>query len=436
MRTIAATIGELGGEVNSVDDRERSTSATDCVTLAGIEFAGNEVDLKLVEVESALRHEEEARVSPDKTTNTLSRGKRAAPANTGSRSPRRLWAGLYRTELRLLLAVIVLVLVFIFAFPEQFGSARNAENITRHAAILLVVALGQMFALLVGGFDISVAATMGLSATIGAMVMLQYGTAAGIAVGLLAATVVGLVNGILISRFRVSPFVATLGMMTFVIGLSNHLSNGRSIFGLPESFGWFGRNNWGFVPSTVGLAIIVGVIVWALLNRTRLGLNIYAIGGSRSTALLSGIPVVRTEILAYTMCGLLSGVAGLMLASRVVVGQASLGQGYELLSIATAVIGGVAIGGGVGRILGVILGVLLLSIITTGMNIAGLSEFIQQMLTGAVLIAAVLVDTFRGRGDGKRRFAGTLKTLVGRPPAATRPAADTEHYPIETNTQQ
>ena len=344
--------------------------------------------------------------------------------------------GIYRTEIRLLLAVIALVLVFILMFPEQFGSARNAENITRHAAILLVVALGQMFALLVGGFDISVAATMGLSATVGTMVMIQSGTAAGIAAGLLAATAVGLINGILISRFRVSPFVATLGMMTFVIGFANHISNGRSIFGLPDSFGWFGRNSWGFLPSTVGLAIIFGILVWALLNRTRVGLNIYAIGGSRNTSLLAGIPVVRTEILAYTMCGLLSGVAGLMLASRVVVGQASLGQGYELLSIATAVIGGVAIGGGVGRILGVILGVLLLSIITTGMNIAGLSEFIQQMLTGAVLIAAVLVDTFRGRGDRKRGLAGALKTLVGRPASAAPSTANTKHHPTETTTQQ
>ena len=307
------------------------------------------------------------------------------------------------TEMRLLLAVLALVLLFVIVFPEQFGSARNAENIARHAAILLVVALGQMFALLVGGFDISVGATMGLSATVGAMVMLQYGTVAGIIVGLLAAAAVGAINGLLISRFRVSPFVATLGMLTFVQGFANHISDGRSIFGLPESFGWFGRNNWGFLPSTVGLAVIFGVVVWVLLNRTKVGLNIYAIGGSRNTALLAGIPVVRTELLAYTVCGLLAGVAGLMLSSRVVVGQASLGQGYELLAIATAVIGGVAIGGGVGRLLGVILGVLLLSVITTGMNIAGLSEFIQQMLTGAVLIAAVLVDRLRGRGDGPSR---------------------------------
>lgn len=348
--------------------------------------------------------------------------------------------GSHRTEVRLLLAVVVLGAIFVLVFPEQFGSARNAENILRHASVLLVVAMGQMFALLVGGFDISVGATMGLSATLGAMVMVQYGTLAGILAGLGAAVLVGVVNGILISRFRVSPFVATLGMMTFVGGLANHLSNGRSIAGLPLDFGWFGRFNWGPIPSTFGLAVIFGVLAWFLLNRTRPGLNMYAIGGSRNTSILAGIPVVRTEIAAYTACSLLAGVAGLMLASRVVVGQASLGSGYELLSIATAVIGGVAIGGGVGRILGVILGVMLLSIITTGMNIAGLSEFVQQMLTGAVLIVAVLIDQFRGRGG---RRLGTLLSLRRRPalappaPAPEQPAPEPEspHHDPATRTK-
>lgn len=312
--------------------------------------------------------------------------------------------GAYRTELRILLAVALLAGIFLVIFPEQFGTLRNLENITRHAAVLLVVAIGQMFALLVGGFDISVAANMGLAGTVGALVMIQAGTVPGILAGLAAAAAVGLLNGILISRFRLSPFVATLGTMTFIGGLANHISNGRSVFGLPDDFGWFGRFAWGPIPSTVGIALIVGVLAWLLLNRTRPGLNIYAIGGSRPTAVLAGIPVVRNEILAYVVCGLLAGVAGLMLASRVVVGQAALGQGYELLSIATAIIGGVAIGGGVGRVLGVVLGVMLLSIITTGMNIAGLSEFIQQMLTGAVLVFAVLIDQLRGR-TGRRRLA-------------------------------
>ena len=325
----------------------------------------------------------------------------ASDARLGRRLKQAIGAT-YRTEVRLLLAVIILTGIFVVLFPQQFGTMNNAENILRYASVLLVVAIGQMFAILVGGFDISVGAVMGLASTLGGMVMLQYGTTVGILAGIAVATVVGVINGVLISRYRVSPFIATLGMMTFVAGFANFVSGGRSVFGLPDSFGWFGRFDWGPIPSTTGIAVICGVIAWILLSRTRAGLNIYAIGGGRATSILAGIPVKRTEILAYTMCSLFAGVAGLMLASRVVIGQASLGAGYELDSIATAVIGGVAIGGGVGRILGVVLGVALLSLITTGMNIAGLSEFVQQMLTGLVLIIAVLIDQFRGRSTKRR----------------------------------
>lgn len=328
----------------------------------------------------------------------------AVPSRLGG-----LVTGGYRTEFRLLLVVALLATVFLVIFPEQFGTLRNLENITRHAAVLLVVAIGQMFALLVGGFDISVGANMGLAGTVGALVMIQAGTVPGILAGLAAAAGVGLINGLLISWLRLSPFVATLGTMTFIGGLANHISDGRSVFGLPEDFGWFGRFAWGVIPSTVGIAIIVGSLAWVLLNRTRTGLNIYAIGGSRPASVLAGIPVVRNEIAAYVACGLLAGVAGLMLSSRVVVGQAALGQGYELLSIATAIIGGVAIGGGVGRVVGVVLGVMLLSIITTGMNIAGLSEFVQQMLTGAVLVVAVLIDQLRGRTSRRWSLLGLFR---------------------------
>jgi len=314
---------------------------------------------------------------------------------------RRFFTGSYRTEIRILLVVLLLVVLFVLIYPEQFGTLRNAENMSRYTAVLFVVALGQMFALLVGGFDISVGATMGLASTIGAIVMVNAGTTLGVVAGVASGAVVGVLNGILIGVCRVSPFVATLGTMTLVGGLADFITGGKSVSGLPEEFGWFGRFDWGPIPSTVGIAVIIGVLGWVLLSRTRAGLNIYAVGGSRGTSILAGLPVVRIEVLAYALCGTLAGVAGMMLSSRVLIGQAALGSGYELTAIATAVIGGVAIGGGTGRILGVVFGVLLLSVITTGMNIAGLSEFIQRMLTGAVLIIAVLVDQFRGRGTAR-----------------------------------
>ena len=129
-----------------------------------------------------------------------------------------------------------------------------------------------------------------------------------------------------------------------------------------------------------------------------MGLYIYSIGGSRETARVAGVPVVRYEVLAYTPCGFFTAIAGIMLTSRVSVGQGTLGQGYELLSVATAVIGGVAIGGGVGRLSGVLLGVVLLTVLTTGLDIGGINQFFQQMVTGVVLIGAVLIARARGTG--------------------------------------
>jgi ribose/xylose/arabinose/galactoside ABC-type transport system permease subunit len=331
---------------------------------------------------------------------------RAAPARLAQRLP--------RLETQLLLVLVAMWIAFSIISPDVFATSGTAENLARQAGILLVVAIGQMFALVVGGFDISVAANMGFVSTVAALRMTEYGGLwEGIVFGLAAGALIGLVNGIVIARLGVTPFVATLGMMTFLTGFANELSAGSSIAGLPEGFQSFGAGDWGPIPSSVGIAVIVLVIAWLVLSRLRLGLYIFAMGGSREASRVSGVPVVRYEILAYTICGLLAGVAGLMLASRVSVGQASLGSGYELLSIATAVIGGVAIGGGLGRLSGVVLGVALLTVLTTGLDIAGTNQFVQQMVIGAVLVGAVLLAKLRGM-----RLPGLKSVLaVRRPPA-------------------
>src|SRR4051794_22073409 len=290
------------------------------------------------------------------------------------------------TELQLLVGFAALYAFFAVLYPSTFATATNAQNMARQGAILLVVAIGQMFVLVIGGFDISVGANMGFVSTVTALGMTEHGgLVAGLLIGLAAGTAIGLVNGVLISWLRVSPFIVTLAMLTFLGGFANQLSSGASVFGLPTSFQWLGAADWGPIPSALGISAVVLLLAWFVLARLRIGLYIYAIGGSRDTrplaglslvpyqiptytgcrapCRLAGISVVRYEILTYTVCGALAGVAGIMLASRVSVGQASLGQGYELLSIATAVIGGAAIGGGVGRLSGVILGVALLTVL-------------------------------------------------------------------------
>jgi ribose/xylose/arabinose/galactoside ABC-type transport system permease subunit len=220
--------------------------------------------------------------------------------------------------------------------------------------------------------------------------------AGSIVLGLLCGTLVGLANGVMIALLGITPFVATLGTLTFLGGYTNYLSDGQSVPGLPEDFSYFGGGDWGPLPSALCMAVAVLGLAWFLLSRTRLGLYIYAIGGSRETARTAGVIVARYELAAYALCGLFAGLGGLMLASRVTVGQDSLGQGYDLLSIATAVIGGVAIGGGIGRLSGVVLGVATLVVLTTGLDIAGLNAFVKQMITGVILIVAVLVAKMRG----------------------------------------
>ena len=301
------------------------------------------------------------------------------------------------TEAQILLASIVLALFFALSFPDSFATYGTLMNMARVAGILLVVSIGQTFALVVGGFDISVGATMGLVSIICSLLMVHgvdvpLAIAAGIAVG----AAVGLVNGIGVAALRITPFVMTLGMLTFARGLADQLGNGGTITGLPRALSSFGRGNWGMLPSAACIAVIVLVAAYLVLQRCRAGLYIFSLGGSRETTRVAGVQVVLYEALAYVLCGALAGCGGVMLTARVSVGQGSLGQGYELLSIATAVIGGVAIGGGSGRLTGVVLGVVLITLLTTGLDIGGVNPFVQQMVTGLVLVIAVLVSKLRG----------------------------------------
>ena len=299
-------------------------------------------------------------------------------------------------EIQIFLAIVVLAILFSYAFPDSFATSGTLLNMARVAGIMMVVSIGQSFALIVGGFDISVGATMGLVSVICALLMkrgLEVPEAVGL--GVLAGSTVGLINGIGISILGVTPFVMTLGILTAARGFADQLANGRVITGFPHEFALYGRASWWGVPSAACIAAATLVFAWFILQRTRAGLYIFAIGGSRETTRVAGVFVELYEVLAYTLCGTMAGVGGIMLTSRVAVAQGSLGQGYELLSVATAVIGGVLIGGGVGRLTGVVLGVILVTVLNTGLDIAGVNPFIQQIVTGLVLISAVLLSKAR-----------------------------------------
>jgi ribose/xylose/arabinose/galactoside ABC-type transport system permease subunit len=319
------------------------------------------------------------------------------PSSSRSHIRRQVATAFSSTEFQLLVGVATLTAIFVALYPGTFATSQNFKNMAVVAGILLVVAVGQTIVLLVGGFDLSVSANMGFVSVVTALSMTGgRGIVSSILIGLVSGAIVGLANGIMIAVLGITPFVATLGTLTFLGGYTNYLSDGQSVPGLPEGFRYFGGGDWGPLPSALCMALVVLGVAWFLLSRTRLGLYVYAIGGSRETARTAGVVVARYQLVAYVLCGLFAGLAGLMLASRVTVGQDSLGQGYDLLSIATAVIGGVAIGGGVGRLSGVVLGVAMLVVLTTGLDIAGLGAFVKQMVTGVILIVAVLVAKMRG----------------------------------------
>jgi len=329
----------------------------------------------------------------------------------------RTFASTYATELQLLAGLAILYAIFAALYPSIFPTVNNTVNMARAGGILLVVAIGQMLALVSGGFDLSVGANMGFVATLSCffMVKLTYPLGWSIVLGLAIGAGVGLLNGFLISAVRINPLITTLGMATFLLGLGFIPNGAQPIFGLPPDFvTYFGAGDWGPIPAPVCISAIVLLVMWLVLARSKAGVYIYAIGGSRDTCRVAGIPVVRYEILAYTLCGLLAGLAGLMLGARISIVNADIGanSGYDLESIATAVIGGALIGGGLGRLSGVVLGVALLTVLETGLDIAHVHEFIQQMVEGVVLVTAVLIAQLRA--GQIRDIARVLR--LGRPP--------------------
>lgn len=360
---------------------------------------------------------------------------RAPAAAAGSyRLSLRDWASKHATELQLLVGLGLLILIFSLIEPSIYPTVDNVRNIARQAGILLVVAIGQMFAITVGGFDLSVGANMGFTSVATAQALWAHGVAPAIIIGLLVGAAIGLVNGLLIAKLRVSPFVVTMAMLYFLTGYSNVRSAGSSVIANHPSFQWFGRTDWGFLPSTIGIGLIVLALAMVFTGRTRIGLYVYGIGGSRETCRLAGIPVARYETITYMITGMLAGAGGIMAASRVSVGQTGLGAGYELRSIAAAVIGGAVIGGGKGRLSGVFLGVALMTSLTVGLGVTGTSTFQQQMAIGVALVVAVLISQIRGGrirrlsdvGPAFMQLLGLDRLLEGRERriAATAPAAD------------
>jgi ribose transport system permease protein len=308
----------------------------------------------------------------------------------------------YGREIGLPVIVIAMV-VFFSIYSNVFLSLANFRNIGVSAAALAAVSFGQTFAILTAGLDLSVGAIVALVSIVGALAMRDHGVVAGLAASLGAGAAVGLANGIVITRFKVFPFIATLAMMSIVSGLALSLSGGVAVTGVPEAFSSLAYARIFGIPIPVVIAIMVLAICIVVLRYTKLGRRIYAIGGNEEAARLSGISIGTIKVAAYVLSGLCAAVGSLILTARVASGQPSLGATLPLESVAAVVLGGVSLFGGRGSAIGVAFGVLFISILSNGLNLLNVPSYTQMMVIGGALILAVSLDQiFIGSRVGKR----------------------------------
>ncbi len=307
------------------------------------------------------------------------------------------------------LPFLLLIAVVVFAvLSDNFLTGRNLMNVVRQSTYLTLVSMGQMFALLTGGFDLSVGTILALTSVVGATAMATAYAAMPDAVGLsiligimaggMAGTAIGVVNGIGISIFNVSPFMMSLGMASVGFGLALYMTGGTPVYGMPIEFGdIFGFGTIFAVPVPVIITIVLIAILYFVVNWTRLGRYFYAVGGNIKAARLSGIKTKTTLFLAYVLCGLMSAIAGILLTARLDTGEANIGATMPLESIAACVIAGVSLRGGVGRLENVVFGALFIGLVQNGMNLARFESYLQIVVIGVLLIFAVVSDQLRLR---------------------------------------
>jgi ribose/xylose/arabinose/galactoside ABC-type transport system permease subunit len=304
--------------------------------------------------------------------------------------------------------LLVLSLVIFTAMSGNFLTPTNLTNVIRQSAFLIVVALGQMAVLLTGGFDLSVGTILALTSVVTALVMSYLSTVMpdqvfliivlGCLAGLATGAAVGIVNGIGVSLFGVSPFIMTLGVSSIGFGISLYLTGGTPIYGMPDEFGTtIGFGSFLDIPFPIWVTIFLIGVIYLLVNWTRLGRSFYAVGGNERAALLSGIDTTRVKFLVYVLSAVLASIAGILLTARLDSGEANIGSSMPLESIAACVIAGVSLRGGIGKVQNVILGGIFINLVQNGMNLARIDSYLQTVAIGVILIAAVIADQIRLR---------------------------------------
>jgi ribose transport system permease protein len=290
--------------------------------------------------------------------------------------------------------VAFLLLVVVLSFlSDSFLTVSNLLNIARQVSINAIIAAGMTFVILTAGIDLSVGSVLAFSgAIIAGLLSTGQPLLIGIAAGLLLGAALGLVNGLVVTRGGVQPFIATLAMLTIARGATLVYTDGRPITGLPDAFVWLGAGDVGRIPVPVIIMAVVFLAAYVVLTQTVLGRYIYAIGGNEEAARLSGVNVTLYKTLAYALSGVLSAVSAIILTARLNSAQPTAGVGYELDAIAAVVLGGTTLAGGEGSISGTLLGAFIIGVLNNGLNLLNVSSFYQQVVKGVVILLAVLLD--------------------------------------------
>lgn len=301
-----------------------------------------------------------------------------------------------------IIIVFVLLCTALAISNEYFFTTKNILNVLRQTSINGILALGMTLVILTKGIDLSVGSVLALSGIITASLVTGadpmpagFAILCGLGVGLLC----GAVNGLVIARLGVPPFVATLGMLSVARGATYIYSDGMPIAGLSKSFLWIGQGQVLGIPVPVFFFAGVFVLLWILLNKTTFGRYIYAVGGSEKSAKTAGIGTKKVIVSAYALAGMLAGLGGLILTARTTTGLPQAGVSYELDAIAAVVIGGTSLSGGIGTVRGTLFGALIIGVINNGLDLMGVSSFYQQVVKGVIIVCAVLLDPARRTRD-------------------------------------
>ncbi|MGN8188719.1 ABC transporter permease [Burkholderia cepacia] len=334
---------------------------------------------------------------PD-SSSTSSTTLAAAAANGDAPPPRAMWAQLRRSTLFYPLVGLIVVCIAMMIASPSFLSAANLENVLRQVSINAIIAVGMTCVILTGGIDLSVGSVMALSGTLAAGLMVAgVNAVAALAIGIAVGLGFGFLNGLFVAFAGMPPIIVTLATMGIARGLALIYTGGYPIDGLPDWVAFFGSGKVFGIQAPVLIMLAVYAIAWLLLDRMPFGRYVYAIGGNEQATRLTGVRVARVKLIVYTLAGLTSALAAIVLTGRLMSGQPNAGVGFELDAIAAVVMGGTSISGGRGAILGTLVGALLLGVLNNGLNMIGVNPYVQNVIKGGIILLAIYISRERSR---------------------------------------